>query len=126
MDGRGLFLHVRYLVWLGHKAPLLVGILDDGPGNLLSLPFTHFTTPAYLLRICFQTCRIGNDCSAAVASLYEACLEDDPKLRPTAPDIVHILETDWLGLNSQASICEPFVGKAARPRCKLWQDRHNP
>jgi hypothetical protein len=46
-----------------------------------------------LMRFCLFS-RVGEECSAAVASLYESCLQDDPKLRPTASQIVAILEEE--------------------------------
>jgi serine/threonine protein kinase len=43
--------------------------------------------------------RVGKECSAAAASLYQACLQHDPKLRPSASEIVTTLEKNmiWTG-----------------------------
>ncbi len=38
--------------------------------------------------------RVPEECSREVASLYESCLQDDPKLRPSAADVVAALERD--------------------------------
>jgi hypothetical protein len=38
--------------------------------------------------------RVGKECSAAAALLYQACLQHDPKLRPSASEIVSLLEKD--------------------------------
>jgi hypothetical protein len=39
--------------------------------------------------------RVPDDCSAAVASLYESCLQDDPKLRPSASEVSLALEREF-------------------------------
>jgi hypothetical protein len=38
--------------------------------------------------------RVPEDCSAVVAALYESCLQDDPRLRPPASEIVSVLEKE--------------------------------
>jgi hypothetical protein len=43
--------------------------------------------------------RVPEDCSAAVASLYKSCLEDNPELRPTASEIFNKLEQEYLYLS---------------------------
>jgi hypothetical protein len=77
----------------------------------------------FLQSCMFQICRAGKECSAAVASLCEACLQDDPKLRPTASEIVCTLEDDWVGLQSHplAFGREPSVMTADHPACKTLQ-----
>jgi hypothetical protein len=39
--------------------------------------------------------RVREECSEIVASLIESCLQDDPKQRPTASEIVCILEQEF-------------------------------
>jgi serine/threonine protein kinase len=67
---------------------------------------------------CYNCCfyRVGEECSASAASILEGCINVDPKLRPTAREIVSTLEQDviWpgpsrgaVGQSSEAADTEP-------------------